>query len=150
MHAANFLLSRVSWNPEQALKTYFMGGIRNPRTLEIENFMDIKTLDDFWNWHQLNFCQDLIFVDTLVRAFFCADKNAILAQAYTRNDRNDQKLSTRCEQMQANGESMDVAKGNTLMQVAIQIVRSRTIILVKFATDMKSGHSTTDSPAASA
>jgi hypothetical protein len=52
--------------------------------------------------------------------------------------------------MQANGESMDVAKGNTLMQVAIQIVRSRTIILVKSATDMKSGHSTTDSPAASA
>ena len=67
MHAGNFLLYRVSWNPEQALKTYFMGGIRNPRTLEIENFMDIKTLDDFWNWHQLNFCQDLIFVCTLSR-----------------------------------------------------------------------------------
>ena len=150
MHAANFLLSRVSWNPEQALKTYFMGGIRNPRSLEIENFMDIRTLDDFWNWHQLNFCQDLIFVDTLVRTFFCADSNAIVANEYTRDDRNDQKLSSRCEQMQANGESMDVAKRNTLMQVAIQIACSRTIIFVKFATDMKPGHSTTDSQAASA
>jgi len=47
------------------LKDYFMGGYRDPNTLEIKNFMSISTVDEFWDWHMYAFCPDLIYVQDL-------------------------------------------------------------------------------------
>ena len=57
--------SDAACSMQTALKNYFFGGYRDPRTLETKTFMDIQTVDEFWDWHMINFCPGSVFVQSL-------------------------------------------------------------------------------------
>lgn len=50
---------------QKGLKRYFMAAYRDPETLEMKTFMDISTVEEFWEWHSLIFCPTLIYVQEL-------------------------------------------------------------------------------------
>ena len=57
--------SEAASSVQNGVREYFMAGYRSEVTLEMKKFMDIKTVEDFWDWHLLAFCPGLIFVQTL-------------------------------------------------------------------------------------
>ena len=42
-----------------------MAEFRDPETLEMKTFMNITTVEEFWEWHTLSFCPGLIFKQEL-------------------------------------------------------------------------------------
>lgn len=57
--------SEPSSSMQMGLKNYFMAEYRDPETFEMKTFLDITTVDEFWEWHSLLFCPKLIFVQKL-------------------------------------------------------------------------------------
>jgi hypothetical protein len=55
----------ASCSMQSALRKYFLRGYRDPHTLSNKNFLSIRTVDEFWDWHIISFCPGSVFVQSL-------------------------------------------------------------------------------------